>query len=134
MPEWALVILTTLFGGAGLKLVEYFLTRGDKLRDYDKIYRQELRDEIRYLKEENRDLESALDKKSIENLELRRDNNEYFMKLTLESERQLNLLKQIIELYDDMRNDEIDYQHPIFSHARQRFIELRQKREEEYNG
>jgi GrpB-like predicted nucleotidyltransferase (UPF0157 family) len=56
-----IALIGTVFGGAGLKTVETFLTRGQKKTDEAAILREELRKEATSLREELRAVEKELD-------------------------------------------------------------------------
>ncbi len=65
MPEinsaW-LALIGALLGGSGLKVVEYWLTRSRAKEDSATAMRNELREEVRGLREELRLAEDELDK------------------------------------------------------------------------
>lgn len=56
-----IALIGTVFGGAGLKLMESFLARGSKQVDTATAMREELRKESASLKEELRAVEKELD-------------------------------------------------------------------------
>lgn len=56
-----IALIGTVFGGAGLKLMESFLARGSKKVDTATAMREELRKESAALKEELRVVEKELD-------------------------------------------------------------------------
>jgi len=59
-PAW-IAVIGTVFGGAGLKGIESVLSRGKNKQDYAIKLREELREEIRVLKEELARIDHDLD-------------------------------------------------------------------------
>jgi hypothetical protein len=56
-----LAVIGTIFGGAGLKIVESFLNRGKAQSDVAAAIRAELRTDVQGLRDEVRKLENELD-------------------------------------------------------------------------
>jgi hypothetical protein len=59
--EAVLALLGTVFGGAGLKLIEALLGRGKRREDIATSLRNELRTELIELRDDNEKLQTALD-------------------------------------------------------------------------
>lgn len=74
-PAW-IALIGTLCGGLGLKLLEYFLGRGQLKVTEEGQIRKELRGEVTELKAENRQLEADVDKWRREYYDLRDKNIE----------------------------------------------------------
>lgn len=68
-----IALIGTVFGGAGLKLMESFLTRGSKKSDTATQMREELRKESFTLREELRAVEKELDIWKVKYFELFQD-------------------------------------------------------------
>lgn len=57
-----IALAAAVFGGAGLKIIEYFLSRSRTRIDIATQLRNELRQEVQSLRDELRDLETSNDK------------------------------------------------------------------------
>ena len=70
MEAW-LVLAGTVFGGAGLKVIEYFLNRRKRTEDLAASIRKELREDVARLRSELRDESKAADEWEAKYWELR---------------------------------------------------------------
>lgn len=68
-----IALIGTIFGGAGLKVIEGVLTKGSKKVDAATAMREELRKESTALKEELRAVENELDSWKVKYFELFQD-------------------------------------------------------------
>lgn len=60
--EAYIALAAAVFGGGGLKVIEYWLTKSKVKDDSASEFRKELREEVKGLREELRQVESDLDK------------------------------------------------------------------------
>lgn len=62
MSSVVIAMIAALFGGAGLKIIEHFLSRGKTKIDIARELRTELRDEVLVLRDEVKELDKRVDK------------------------------------------------------------------------
>jgi hypothetical protein len=59
--EGWLALAGAVLGGSGLKVIEFWLSRGKRHDDEETIIRKELREEVKYLHQELKEVQEELD-------------------------------------------------------------------------